>query len=65
MKLTGQRPNETLNQRRSFSGGNPLGALVALPPVVWRRVLSHIGLLLAVWAGFALAVALVVNSGVR
>src|SRR4051812_46853550 len=34
---------------------------LAFAGVVWRRVLSHLGLLLAVWAGFTLAVALVVS----
>lgn len=34
---------------------------IAFIGVVWRRVVSHFGLLLAVWAGFTLAVALVVS----
>ena len=35
--------------------------VLAMAGVIWRRVVSHLGLLLAVWAGFTLAVALVVS----
>ena len=35
--------------------------LVTFPQVVWRRLLSHFGLVLAVWAGLTLAVAIVVS----
>lgn len=35
--------------------------LLTFPVVIWRRLLSQIGLVLAVWAGFTLAVALVVS----
>lgn len=39
---------------------NSVGVLLSLPTVVWRRALSHLSLLLAVWAGLALAVGQVV-----
>ncbi|MEN9938149.1 MAG: hypothetical protein RLZZ387_4728 [Chloroflexota bacterium] len=35
--------------------------LLTFPAVIWRRLLSQVGLVLAVWAGFTLAVALVVS----
>ncbi len=37
-----------------------LGLVLAFPPVIWRRLLSHPGLALAVWSGMALAVGMVV-----
>jgi putative ABC transport system permease protein len=40
--------------------GTLLGQL-ALPVVIWRRLASHLGLMLTVWAGVVLAVAIVVS----
>lgn len=37
-----------------------LGLVLAFPSVIWRRLLSHLGLALAVWSGMALAVGMVV-----
>ncbi|MGQ9895180.1 MAG: FtsX-like permease family protein [Roseiflexus sp.] len=34
---------------------------LAFPPVIWRRLLSHLGLALAVWSGMTLAVGMVVS----
>lgn len=34
---------------------------LAFPPVIWRRLLSHLGLALAVWSGIALATGMVVS----
>ena len=39
----------------------PLLSLLALPVVVTRRLLSHLGLMLTVWVGVTLAVAIVVS----
>ncbi len=37
-----------------------LALVLAFPSVIWRRLLSHLGLALAVWSGMALAVGMVV-----
>jgi putative ABC transport system permease protein len=34
---------------------------LSFPPVIWRRLLSHFGLALAVWSGMALAAGMVVS----
>ncbi len=38
-----------------------LTVVLAFPPVIWRRLLSHLGLALAVWSGIALAAGMVVS----
>jgi putative ABC transport system permease protein len=38
-----------------------VSTLLTFPVVIWRRLFSQVGLVLAVWAGFTLAVALVVS----
>ncbi len=48
--------------RRSAPGlVDSLLSWLTFPAVIWRRLLSQLGLALAVWAGFTLAVALVVS----
>ncbi|HEU5088049.1 MAG TPA: ABC transporter permease, partial [Roseiflexaceae bacterium] len=53
-----QRPTRPLTTDANRA---TLRGTLALPVVVWRRLLSHFGLLLTVWAGVTLAVAIVVS----
>jgi putative ABC transport system permease protein len=52
---------ERINITRARSPHEALAGLIALPIVIWRRLLSRADLLAAVWAGLTLTVAIVVS----